>query len=564
MRRNSPPRRTRSFFRGFVLLGLLAVCGLSQPIALGQGLSSADTIRIGVLKSGSYEIVVLPVETYVARVLAGEALPGSEPAALETLAIAIRTYALENRGRHRADGFDLCDQTHCQVMRASTPATERAALATANQVLLYKGLLATVYYSASCGGRTEKPSNVWPGSEDPPYLPSKDDDGCQGFPEWSTELSMADLQRALRAAGFTGALRNVKIADRNESGRASRIEIEGMTPAEISGQDLRAAIGRTLGWQYLQSASFQLTRSGKAFRFTGRGNGHGVGLCVIGSAKLAEKGETARQILERYFPGTTIGTIGPRLTAAPPDRDRPSIAPPPRTTVATPSPSVSAPAASTAPAESSSTTPKPAAEVPATAPPAPVAAAAPSPSAAPSTSASSATSTATDVMISLPEGDEGERAVITSLVRHERDELARALGVEAPSRLTIRFHPTTDAFERMSGRPWFTLGSTGQNDLQFVPLTVLRDRGILERTIRRQLVHALADAALEGRPAWVRDGAAAYFAESGDSSSSRLACPVDVELTRPLSAGAYGDATRRARACFERQLSARKDWRAVK
>jgi hypothetical protein len=167
-------------------------------------------------------------------------------------------------------------------------------------------------------------------------------------------------------------------------------------------------------------------------------------------------------------------------------------------------------------------------------------------------------------VISLPEGDEGERAVITALVRRERDELARALGVETPSRLNIRFHPTTDAFERMSGRPWFTLGSTGQNDLQFVPLTVLRDRGILERTIRRQLVHALADAALEGRPAWVRDGAAAYFAEAGDSPSSRLACPVDVELTRPLSAGAYGDATRRARACFERQLSARKDWRAVK
>ncbi|HEX7794861.1 MAG TPA: SpoIID/LytB domain-containing protein [Vicinamibacterales bacterium] len=539
--------------RKLVLAGLIAVCGLSQPIALGQALSSADTIRIGVLKNGSYEIVVLPVETYVARVLVGEALPGSEPAALETLAIAIRTYALENRGRHRADGFDLCDQTHCQVMRASTPATERAALATANQVLLYKGQLATVYYSASCGGRTEKPSNVWPGSEDPPYLPSKDDDGCQGFPEWSTELSIADLQRALRAAGFTGMLRNVKIADRNESGRASRIEIEGMTPGEISGQDLRAAIGRTLGWQYLQSASFQLARSGKAFRFAGHGNGHGVGLCVIGSAKLAQNGETARQILERYFPGTTIGTIGPRLTAAPPDRDRPSIAPPPRTAAATPPPSVTQPPAIPAvvPGPSSA---KPTTDVPVTTSPSPAGAAA-----APSSAVA-----ATDIVISLPEGDEGERAVITSLVRRERDDLARALGVEAPSRLTIRFHPTTDAFERMSGRPWFTLGSTGQNDLQFVPLTVLRDRGILERTIRRQLVHALADAALEGRPAWVRDGAAAYFAEAGDSASSRLACPVDVELTRPLSAGAYGDATRRARACFERQLSSRKDWRAVK
>jgi stage II sporulation protein D len=558
---------------------VVSVFGLS--VLGGQGQTSADTIRIGVLKNGSYEIVVLPVETYVARVLAGEALPGSEPAALETLAIAIRTYALENRGRHRADGFDLCDQTHCQVMRPSTPATERAALATANQVLLYKGQLATVYYSASCGGRTEKPSNVWPGSEDPPYLPSKDDDGCQGFPEWSTELSMADLQRALRAAGFTGVLRNVKIAERNESGRASRITLEGMTPEEISGQDLRAAIGRTLGWQYLQSASFQLARSGKAFRFTGHGNGHGVGLCVIGSAKLAENGETARQILERYFPGTTIGTIGPRLTAAPPDRDRPSIAPPPRTAVATPPPAVTQPPASTVAAAPRPSGAKPTTEVPPTAPPAPAGvASAPTASAAPGVSGSSATnaatagsptaaasvaSAATDVVISLPEGDEGERAVITSLVRRERDDLARALGVEAPSRLTIRFHPTTDAFERLSGRPWFTLGSTaGQNELQFVPLAVLRDRGILERTIRRQLVHALADAALDGRPAWVRVGAAAYFAEAGDSPSGRLACPDDVELTRPLSVGAYGDATRRARACFERQLSWRKDWRAVK
>jgi len=154
-------------------------------LASAQDLNSSQTIRIGVLKNGSYEIVALPMETYVARVLAGEALPGSEPAALETLAIAIRTYALGNRGRHRADGFDLCDQTHCQVMRTATPATERAALATVGQVLLYNGQPATVYYSASCGGRTEKPSNVWPGSEDPPYLPSRPDDGCEGFPEWS-------------------------------------------------------------------------------------------------------------------------------------------------------------------------------------------------------------------------------------------------------------------------------------------------------------------------------------------------------------------------------------------
>ena len=168
-------------------------------------------------------------------------------------------------------------------------------------------------------------------------------------------------------------------------------------------------------------------------------------------------------------------------------------------------------------------------------------------------------------MISLPEGDEGERTVIAALVRRERDGLAKTLGVAAPARLTIRFLPTTEAFERTAGHPWFTLGATAATgELQFVPLPVLRDRGVLERTIRRQLVHLLADAALNGRPAWVREGAAVHYSEGEDGPSKREICPDDVELTRPLSVGAFGDASRRARACFERQLSARKDWRAVK
>jgi SpoIID/LytB domain protein len=529
------------------------VLGLTKPVASGQTLSS-DSIRIGVLKNGAYEIVSLPVETYVARVLTGEALPGSQPAALETLAIAIRTYALENRGRHRAEGFDLCDQTHCQVMRTSTPATERAALTTANQVLLYKGELATVYYSASCGGRTEKPSNVWPGSEDPPYLPSRVDDGCEGVPEWSTELSIADLQRALRAAGFAGALRNVRIAERNESGRAARIALDGMTPADISGQDLRSAVGRTLGGQYLQSASFQLKRSGNAFRFSGHGAGHGVGLCVIGSAKLAESGETARQILERYFPGTTIGSVGPRLTAAPPDRERPSIAPPPRAATAT----AAVPSASTPPAASARTPGVAVASSPSPA-------AAPPPAAAAPAVAANVPARADDIVISLPEGDEGERSVITALLRRERDTLSRALGVTAPPRLAVRFHPTTEAFERSAGHPWFTLGAvSSEGELQFVPLPVLRDRGVLERAIRRQLVHVLADSALNERPAWVREGAAIHFSEGENAPSGRVVCPEDAEITRPVSVGAFGDALRRARVCFERQLAARKDWRAVK
>jgi hypothetical protein len=168
------------------------------------------------------------------------------------------------------------------------------------------------------------------------------------------------------------------------------------------------------------------------------------------------------------------------------------------------------------------------------------------------------------VVISLPEGDEGERAVIASLVRLERDAVAKALGVPPAPRINVRFHPTTEAFERLAGHPWFTLGWTSGIDLQFVPLTVLRDRGVLERTIKRQLVHVFADPSLAGRPAWVREGAAVHFSEAEGGRPSRVVCPQDVELTRHASASAYGDASRRARGCFERQLSTRKDWRLVK
>src|SRR5712691_7085380 len=160
-------------------------------------------MRVGFERpDGGHNIQSVPIETYVARVLAGEAARESPPAALEALAIAIRTFAVINRNRHSPDGYDVCDTTHCQVVRTATPPTERAAAATAGLVLVRNGVPVPLYYSASCGGRTEIPSAVWPGSDDPPYLPSQPDDACGGAPEWAAELSAADLLRALRAGGF--------------------------------------------------------------------------------------------------------------------------------------------------------------------------------------------------------------------------------------------------------------------------------------------------------------------------------------------------------------------------
>ena len=147
-----------------------------------------------------------------------------------------------------------------RCVRTAVAATERAAQATAGRVLLRGGAPASVYYSASCGGRTQLPSDVWPGAEDPSYLPSREDDACEGAPAWTAELHESDLQRALRASGFRGELRDLSIASRNASGRVARLKLDGLKPDQISGQDLRVAVGRTLGWQHIKSTAFELRK----------------------------------------------------------------------------------------------------------------------------------------------------------------------------------------------------------------------------------------------------------------------------------------------------------------
>jgi SpoIID/LytB domain protein len=382
------------------------------------------------------------------------------------------------------------------VLRPETAATTRGALATAGRVLVHHAGIASVFYSASCGGRTEIPSAVWPGADDPAYLPSHLDDACEGEPAWTAELRAADLTRALHAAGFRGAgLRDLRVGSRTRSGRVAELRIAGLKPDRITGQELRVAAGRTLGWQHIKSTSFELEKKGDTFRFTGHGSGHGVGLCVIGSTKLAAAGRTAPEILARYFPGADVS--GPAAPAEP----------------------------------------------------------------------------AADVVVALPEGDEGEQARVLRETTEFRDELAQMLTVPAPPRIVLRFHATTDDYERATGRAWFTSAAAVNGEVHLLPLTLLRDRGAFARTVRHELVHLLTDSALASRPMWVREGAAAYFADerrqdaAGSAAPKRqtpLSCPADQELRYPVSVGALSNAYARAHACFARQLEAGKSWRDVR
>lgn len=286
---------------------VVAVAALLWVIA-SQG-SATTVIRLG----RGARVETIAIDAYVAQVLAGEGQPKASDAAQQALAITARTFAVANRNRHRGEGFDLCDTTHCQVLRPATAATTRAAEATSGRVLVHQGQPAYVFYSAWCGGRTEVASEVWPGAVEYGRERSRDDEACEDEPEWTSELPAADIETALRAAGWRGSrLRGVRVLERNKSKRITRLRVDGFTPREISGHEFRMAVIAVAGPQSIKSTSFDVDRTRTGFRFRGRGYGHGVGLCVVGAGRRAARGASAEQILRFYFPGLRIGSLTER------------------------------------------------------------------------------------------------------------------------------------------------------------------------------------------------------------------------------------------------------------
>ena len=229
-----------------VLVVAAAIVGARTPAqtdisdAVLERASAGRTVDIGLLSTNG-GVATFPLETYVARVLSGEAEPGAADAAQQALAVAIRTYAVVNEGRHRREGFDLCDTTHCQVMRGANEISRRAALATAGRVLTLDRKPVDIFYSASCGGRSESAADVWPGGTKFPYLRSVPDDVHEDEVPWVLTLTLAEIRQALVKAGFGGdRLRDIEIDGRTHSGRVARLNRTRPSPGRDCGRSRSA------------------------------------------------------------------------------------------------------------------------------------------------------------------------------------------------------------------------------------------------------------------------------------------------------------------------------------
>lgn len=302
-----------------------------RPPTGAAGLPVPAFVRVRVTGEGGPRVVTLPLDEYVLGVVRAEMSQGalrnaSALRGLEVQAIVSRTYALANLGRHAAEGFNLCDSTHCQVYRreaageAATDLAARAVRATGDQVVTYQGRIIQALFHANCGGYTASAGSVWGGS-DAPYLRPVPDWYCsrKAASDWTFSVDGGALLRVLNADPRTevgSRLSRIGIAERDASGRAIVVSLTGAGRATIRAEAFRAIMRQAFGERSIRSTWFSVVHEQGRFVFTGVGLGHGVGLCQAGALQRALAGQSPTDIIAHYYAGTRVQSASTAALAA--------------------------------------------------------------------------------------------------------------------------------------------------------------------------------------------------------------------------------------------------------
>lgn len=254
--------------------------------------------------------------------------------------------------------FDVCADDHCQryqgITRQSTEMVKRAIKETHGEVLMYENDICDARFSKCCGGVMEVFENVWEPVPHPYLQGNPDstkkcstpdlsidenaekwirtspeafcntrdakvlkqvlndyDQETADFYRWKVEYSQNELSELIkeRSGIDFGEIIALEPIERGTSGRIIRLKIIGTERVMIIGKELE--IRRTLSKSHLYSSAFVVDTDEEndegipqKIVLTGAGWGHGVGLCQIGAAMMANNGYGYKEILNHYFPNS--------------------------------------------------------------------------------------------------------------------------------------------------------------------------------------------------------------------------------------------------------------------
>lgn len=259
--------------------------------------------------------------------------------------------------------FDVCADDHCQryqgITRQTTETVAKVIKLTRGEILTYDNKICDARFSKCCGGMMETFENVW----EPivhPYLQGKldlisettltpdltdemeaetwiqssprafcntnnkdvlkqvlndYDQETADFFRWKVEYTQQELSELIkeRSGIDYGDIIDLIPVERGTSGRLIKLVIVGTKQQRVIGKELE--IRRTLSKSHLYSSAFIVDGLDKnefdvpqRFVLTGAGWGHGVGLCQIGAAEMANEGHDYKTILLHYFPNSQLIT----------------------------------------------------------------------------------------------------------------------------------------------------------------------------------------------------------------------------------------------------------------
>ena len=132
------------------------------------------------------------------------------------------------------------------------------------------------------------------------------DDRYSSAYRWEQRYTRVELEALIKARIDIGRLTDIEPTQRGVSGRVVEVKIVGSRGTfTIRGFKIRTALGVRENL-FTVDRTFATNGEVDSYVFSGKGWGHGVGLCQVGAYGMALRGKTFEEILHHYYTGVEL------------------------------------------------------------------------------------------------------------------------------------------------------------------------------------------------------------------------------------------------------------------
>lgn len=243
-------------------------------------------------------INTLELDEYVCGVVNAEVGKGRHPEFYKAQALLVRTYALSHLYKHLSEGFNLCDQVHCQVYYGICQSSiiADAVQQTHDEVIVDKDLnLIVAAFHSNSGGETVNSEDIWGSKKD--YLRSVKDTFSIGMPSYY-------WQKPIPVKAWLDYLKKYKYPVNDSEAINYALNFKQYKRLiYFQYRNIKIPLKEIRNDWKLMSTFFDISPNNTrdTIILKGKGFGHGVGLSQEGAMKMAKLGYSYKDIIHYYF-----------------------------------------------------------------------------------------------------------------------------------------------------------------------------------------------------------------------------------------------------------------------